>query len=135
MKLLIPYWQVVGGNIFGYTYFLQAGYFWSYLKFSLVILIVFTCCVCVYMILNYVFLPWHKRCWLFFLVNSILGNFPYMSIVLLSFTLNFFFCGNIVLYIGCQYLLHPLGHPCCHIFLVLFFFSFLFFPYYSSRVY
>ena len=134
MKLLILYWQVVGGNIFGYTYFLQAGYFWSYWKFLLVILIVFTCRLCVYMILNYAFLPWRKRCWLFFLVNSKLRNFPYMSIVL-EFYPKFFFLGNIVLYIGCQYLLHPLGHPCCHIILVLFFFSFLFFPCYSSMVY
>ena len=90
MKLLILYWQVVGGNIFGYTYFLQAGYFWSYWKFLLVILIVFTCRLCVNMILNYVFLPWRKRCWLFFLVNSKLRNFPYMSIVL-EFYPKFFF--------------------------------------------
>ena len=90
MKLLILCWQVVGENINGYTYFLQAGYFWSYWKFLLVILIVFTCRLCVYMILNYVFFPWHKRCWLFFLVNSKLRNFPYMSIVL-EFYPNFFF--------------------------------------------
>ena len=135
MKLLILCWQVVGENINGYTYFLQAGYFWSYWKFLLVILIVFTCRLCVYMILNYVFFPWHKRCWLFFLVNSKLRNFPYMSIVLEFYPNFFFFLGNIVLYIGCQYLLHPPRHPCCHIILVLFFFSFLFFPCYSSMVY
>ena len=93
MKLLILCWQVVGGNINGYTYFLQAGYFWSYWKFLLVILIVFTCRLCLYMILNYVFFPWHKRCWLFFLVNSKLRNFPYMSIVL-EFYPNFFFFGK-----------------------------------------